>query len=298
MDNLAHFYQQHFNLLNATFLRIDHSDTLVAIVYKIISAKSAPLIIKICPRPDDYARELYYLQYFSHILPVPRLIDVFSPIPGRYGAILMECLPGRLLQYNDFNESLAYEMGAVLARIHLHRVSGFGDLTQPNTLSPHPHIPFTIKFEEGVLECWDHLPKSIIKSCQHYFTKHVNLLSSVDGPCIIHRDFRPGNLLVDEGKLQGVIDWASGRASFAEEDFCSLEHGEWLKPSSCKKAFLAGYADIRPIPEYQRLIPLLRLSKAIATIGFTVKQGTWGGTNADLYRFNRQFLENFLGSLA
>jgi hypothetical protein len=38
------------------------------------------------------------------------------------------------------------------------------------------------------------------------------------------------------------------------------------------------------------MMPLLRLSKAIATIGFTVKRGTWDGRDAHLYQFNRRFL--------
>lgn len=58
-----------------------------------------------------------------------------------------------------------------------------------------------------------------------------------------------------------------------------------------KNALLAGYASIRPIPDYFRLIPFLRVNKAIATIGFTVKRGTWKNSRARLYGFNRQFLE-------
>ena len=94
----------------------------------------------------------------------------------------------------------------------------------------------------------------------------------------MHRDFRPGNIIVHEGKLQGIIDWAGARASFAEEDLCSLEHGEWSNNPHSIKPLLAGYASIRPVPDYMRLIPFLRLNKAIATIGFTVKRGTWANT--------------------
>jgi hypothetical protein len=70
-----------------------------------------------------------------------------------------------------------------------------------------------------------------------------------------------------------------------------MEHGEW--PAPCKKAFLAGYASIRKVPDYNALMPLLRLSKAIATIGFTVKCGTWDNLHARIYQFNRRFLDAF-----
>mgnify|MGYP000859412071 CR=1 FL=1 len=96
--------------------------------------------------------------------------------------------------------------------------------------------------------------------------------------------------MVHEGKLQGVIDWAGARASFAEEDFCLLE--PWL--NDFFPHFLAGYAEIRKVPQYKSLIPFLRLNKAIATIGFTVKKGTWNTTAAKLYQLNRQFIEGLL----
>ncbi len=41
----------------------------------------------------------------------------------------------------------------------------------------------------------------------------------MDGTCVVHRDYRPGNLIVHDGKLQGIIDWTGARTSFAEEDF-------------------------------------------------------------------------------
>lgn len=150
---------------------------------------------------------------------------------------------------------------------------------------------FTRKFEEGLSECKNNLPQSLIEQCRSYFDKHINsLLLAADGPYIVHRDFRPGNIIAYNGKLQGIIDWSSARASFAQEDFCSMEHTEWQIDSSSRKYFLEGYASVRLIPNYDIVIPLLRLSKAIATIGFIVKRGTYE-SNENLYHFNRQFIE-------
>jgi hypothetical protein len=49
----------------------------------------------------------------------------------------------------------------------------------------------------------------------------------------------------------------------------------------------------RPGPNYN-LIPFLRLNKAIATIGFTVKRGTWESSR--VYQPNRQFLETLFNA--
>ncbi|MBX9831109.1 phosphotransferase [Candidatus Babeliales bacterium] len=293
MDNLITAYQERLNLQNATFSRIDHEDATVAIVYKITQPANVPLILKVCIRPNDYLHEVYFLKYFADILPVPQIVHVVQPEPTLHGAILMECLPGTPLKTRDFNDARAYEIGSLLARIHLNRTAGYGDLTQPNNLTLDPRVSFTQKFEEGLAECENHLPKTLIEQCRSYYNAHINLLTSADGPCITHRDFRAGNVIIDQGKLLGIIDWSSARAGFAQEDFCPLEHGGWPANPNAKESFFAGYASIRPVPDYKTMIPLLRLSRAIAIIGFTVKRETWNGHAAQLYQLNRQFLDMF-----
>ncbi len=291
MDPFITLYQQRLGLQSATFSRIDHEDAIVAIVYKVTQPSGKQLILKLCTHPKHYLREVYFLKHFAGTLPVPRMIQVIPPEAGINGAILMECLPGTVLKIADLTDELAYEMGSLLAHIHLNREAGYGDLIEPKDLSPDPREFFSLKFEEGLGECSDHLPKGLIEQCRRYFDEHLNLLHSVDGPCIVHRDYRPGNVIAYNGRVQGIIDWASGRASFAQEDFCHMEHGVWPTHSASKKGFLEGYASIRPVPDYSAMMPLLRLSNAIATIGFTVKVGTWESNSARLYQFNRRFLE-------
>ena len=206
----------------------------------------------------------------------------------------MECLPGILLKPTDLTESLAYESGLQLARLHLNKANGYGDLIQSQELNSDPRIPFTLKFEEGFSECSHHLSKALLERCRIYFDTHIKLVQSVDGPCLIHRDFRPGNLIVDDGKLQGIIDWASGRGGFAEEDFCPIEHGEWQINTTTKKSFFMAYASVRPIPNYNTIMPLLRMNRAFATMGFMIKNRTWDTTHACVYQFNLRFLETFL----
>jgi aminoglycoside phosphotransferase (APT) family kinase protein len=282
MDFIA-LYQHHLNLKDAVFTRIDHNDAMVAVVYKILQPNGLCRILKICTRIGDYLREIYFLKYFSSCLPVPHIIQLVQPEPNVSGAILMECLPGSVLKAAALTDDMAYALGGILACIHLNRLNAFGDLTQPHDLSHDPRVHFTLKCEEGLAECENHLPKGLINQCRHYFDTHLYLLSSVDGPCIIHRDFRPGNVIVDSGQIKGIIDWSSGRAGFAEEDFCSMEHGLWsIRPES-KKPFLAGYANIRPTPDYNPMMPLLRLNKAIATVGFMVMAIIIGSNNHRIF---------------
>jgi Ser/Thr protein kinase RdoA (MazF antagonist) len=289
MGDLADRYRQRLNLPDAVFTYIDHEDAMVAAVFKIMQSGSPDLILKVCSRKGDFLRETYFLSRFASKIPVPTIVRLIEPEHGLDGAVLMECVHGDLLKSEAVTSALAWEIGSLLARIHLEHAEGYGDLTDPAHLSADPRIPFTMKFAEGLEECKGHLPESLLEACRHHFDKDIDLLLCVDGPCLIHRDFRPGNLIAAHGKVQGIIDWSSARGGFAEDDFCPLEF-EW--PSSCKNSFLEGYPSIRRVPDYKPMMPLLRLSRAVAAVGFTVKRGTWESRNSKLYQFSRRHLES------
>lgn len=293
MDCNIALYKQCFNLQDATFARIDHVDAMVATVYKVTLPTEQQYILKICKRTRHYYRELYFLTYFADSLPVPRIIQVVEPTDSIDGAILMQYLDGTLLTQIDLTNELMYEIGSLLARIHLNRTSGYGDLVNPDSLSSDPRIAFAHKFNEALSECENHLPQTLVEQCQNYLDTHLDFLLNVDGPCIVHRDFRRGNLIVLNGKLQGIIDWSGACASFAQEDFSFLEYGNTPIDTTHKQAFFAGYATIRPVPEYAPIIPLMRLSQALALVGFTFEYGTWQNVHAQIYQYNRQFLDTF-----
>ena len=290
MNDLADLYRRKLNIPHAVFTHIDHEDAMVAAVFKILQLGRRDLILKVCSRKEDFLRESYFLNLFAGKLPVPKLIQLIEPEKALDAAVLMECVQGNLLQPGTITEDLAKEIGSLLARIHLEPAEGYGDLTDSTSLSDDPRLPFTMKFEEGLEECQGHLPNSLLEICRKHFDKDIHLLTSTDGPCVIHRDFRPGNLIASNGKIEGIIDWSSGRGGFAEEDFCSLEFGGW--PASCKAAFIEGYASIRKVPNYIQIMPLLRLNKAVAAVGFTIKRGTWESKNSKLYQSNLYYLQS------
>jgi aminoglycoside phosphotransferase (APT) family kinase protein len=286
-------YKKQLALQAATFTHINHADTIIAEVYKVVTPDKKSFILKICPRIDDYFRETLFLRQLKSCIPVPQIIATVEPSSSHFGAILMKYVNGELLKDEDWSNDLSFEIGIALARLHNNRADGYGDLTKPETLVQEPSLYFNEKFEEEFDECKGHLPNNLIDKCRAYLDRCQSLLANVDGPCLVHRDFRPGNMIVWHGKLQGIIDWASARSGFAEQDFCSIEHFKWAPHAKYKKTLLDGYSSIRPVPNYQLLMPLLQLGRALAVIGYTFKSKTWNNSNSSLYAFNRQFLDSF-----
>lgn len=287
-------YQELLNLNNdVEFIKIDHDEGMVATVYKVLERNGRSCILKVCESRFDYANEVYFLTYFSEQISVPKIINTVPPSKENFGAILMEYLPGNLLTPHTITKEIAFEIGKSLAIIHENQTNGFGYLNRNLELSPDPILHFKAKFEEGIEECKGHLPENIILKSLNYFNNSLKLLEQVDGPCIIHRDFRPGNIITHQNTLSGIIDWSSAKSSFAEDDFCSIEHGEWGKFNGYKNVFLDGYRSVRAVPSYHAIIPLLRLNRAIAVIGFTVKRNTWDNIHQRPYKINRKYIDVF-----
>ena len=293
MDKALTIYKNKLALQGAQFQLIEHDDAIIATVYKVIASPKKTLILKICSRNEDYFREVYFLKKLKDCLPIPQITQTVDPSKEVCGAILMEYIEGHLTQDTDWSVALAHQIGSTLAHLHNNRTKGYGDLTKPETLAQNPELYFKDKFEEELAECTGHLPQELIEQCKQYYNNHKDLLTKVDGPCMIHRDFRPGNMIIKRGELKGIIDWAGGRSGFAEQDFCLIEHFKWSIDPAYKKALLEGYSSIRHIPNYQRIMPLLHLGRALAVIGYTVASQTWDNRNASLYKFNREFLDNF-----
>ena len=289
--------EQYIELLNLDnrlrFSKIDNDDSMVADVYKAESLKGPCFILKICDRPDDYTSEVYFLKHFEKQIQVPAIVKTLPPSKENHGAILMEYLSGCLLKPSLITRDIAFQLGKSIAIVHSNRTDGFGYLNRDADLLSDPKSHFRDKFLESIDECKDHLPSDSLQKFCNYFEKKLHLIEKVDGPCIIHRDFRPGNIIVRNNNLSGIIDWSSARSSFAEDDFCSIEHGEWGDFNHHKENFLDGYSSIREIPKYNQLIPLLRLNRSLAVIGYTVKYNTWNTADSKPYQFNRKFIDNF-----
>jgi hypothetical protein len=47
---------------------------MVAVVHKVAFEKGSSFILKICPRTEDYWREVYFLNFLANLLPVAKII--------------------------------------------------------------------------------------------------------------------------------------------------------------------------------------------------------------------------------
>ena len=271
--------------------KIAHEKSMSSNVYQILSKDQTPMILKICFNPERYRRETYYLDRLKNQLPVPGIIERLEPVKERQGAILMQFLAGAPLSNAELSDDLSYQMGSHLARLHRLSAEKYGDLSL-NGPPSEPIQELRLYFQESIEECQPVLPQSLLDKARKFFENNLPDPGQLDGPCIVHRDFKPGNIMADKCHIQGIIDWENARGSFAEEDFVQMDRLVWSEDARSKKPFLEGYAKIRPLPDIDPVLPLLRLCKALGAIGFTIRRGTWKTIHRATYEKNLEFLKN------
>jgi hypothetical protein len=80
-------------------------------------------------------------------------------------------------------------------------------------------------------------------------------------------DLRPGNALVANGAITAVVDWESPMAAGAGLSVAKAEYllADWYVPEEAdalRRAFRAGYADVRPVPAVDGVHRIVAIAEA------------------------------------
>lgn len=274
--------------------KIEHDDSISSEVFKLQKKDGSFQILKIYFDAPRWRRECYFLKMLPSIIPCAEILDVIPPAEERRGAILMSYLEGHPLRSENLTKELAFQMGELLACIHSIPINRYGDLTTPGQ-ECNPKEELRSYFERSIEESKAVLPKEFLEKCRRYFDRHVTELTMLDGPCVAHCDYRPGNVMVSDGKIQGIIDWEIAHGGFSQEDFAHMEHMVWSKNDASKEAFLQGYARHRKVPSFEGSLPILRFCKALGVIGFIITKGTWQKVHHEIFNANAAFLTDQVG---
>jgi len=234
-------------------------------------ASGERVVLKIPYTPLKFVREVTALQDLTD-LPVPRLIDAWAPEGDSSGALLISHLPGDPMQV-PAPLGLVRDMGRLLAGLHLHRLPNFGEVTRsPGDAELGWWETMSRRFDLWVETCQGVVVDGLLLRIRRAHDDLSADLPSADGPCWVHADFRPGNVLVTEGRIIGLIDFESARGGSADLDFVKVSHALFDEQSESRTAFLAGYDTVRPHPDIDRTLPYYRLHNAVGGLAWCIRR--------------------------
>ncbi|MCJ7550471.1 MAG: aminoglycoside phosphotransferase family protein, partial [Anaerolineae bacterium] len=206
----------HFNLEIADIQPVPDSFSSIVRLIELVSGEQ--LVLKIPYVKRKLFRELGALEAFHDDLPVPDVIDVWVPDDDRPGALLLSRLPGANI-VDPVTIDLARQMGGLLGKLHTHRLDHYGDREEAGDPLAHDWWAMC----HAVLDRWkphcvQAVPPDLYARSLALYRDLAADLPAPDGPCWVHNDYRPGNILVEDGKITGLIDFESARGGSADRD--------------------------------------------------------------------------------
>ena len=245
-----------------------HSST----VYKCTLSNSENVFLKIPFSKLKFQRELEAYGILKGIVSTPVMLDYWSGDEECPGAFLLSELKGKPLT-SKATPTVAYQVGVLHAEMH--------SILPPNNQiltgiqNEFPNWSNFIErqfysFAEDVKEILDE--QLYIKAIEKY-EKMKKQLPPPDGPSFVHMDFRPANIIVDNEKVSGMIDFESVRFGSTEIDFTKVYRDFLSVDVNLYNAYQEGYNSIRPLIELENVLPFYSFTDAFNSIGWCNRRG-------------------------
>lgn len=163
--------------------------------------------------------------------------------------LLMTRLPGSMVLPPDNLDRWLHELAAALLPVHAVSADGF-----PWQYAPYANIAALIP------PSWSRIP--------HGWEQAIALAQSPPPPapeCFIHRDYHPNNVLWQNGRISGIVDWPSACLGAANVDVSWCRHNlKSLYGVPAADAFLGAYEALAgPAFSYNPYWDLLALMEAL-----------------------------------
>ncbi|MCM3746085.1 aminoglycoside phosphotransferase family protein [Paenibacillus pasadenensis] len=253
----------------------DVPDSFSSEVYKLTLFNRENVYVKIPFNKDKLFRELKVLEILKGVLPVPEVLDVWDGDENISGAMLLAEIRGVPCP-KQIDEQLAFKIGMYHAMLHEVKAPGYGNYGKDGVrLLEHNDWRLHIKrnFEMWEEPCKEILEPELYEACLSRFEVLFAALPEPDGPCVVHMDFRPGNILVNGSEVAGIIDFESARAGSSEVDFTKVNRYIWQVNPGTKEAYTAGYQTVRPMLDLETVLPFFDIYDAFSAIVWCKNRG-------------------------
>ena len=215
------------------------------------------------------------LETLKGVLPVPEVLDIWYGDEHTIGALLLSSVQG-VPCTEVIDDQLSYQMGMYLAMLHEVSTPGYGyHVADGFKILNHNNWRLHIRsnFEKWTESCKEILDSKLYERCILHFDGVFSALPDPDGPCIVHMDFRPGNILVNGNEVAGIIDFESARGGSSEIDFTKVNRYIWEVNPRTKIPFIEGYQSIRPMVALERVLPFYDFYDAFSAVVWCKTRG-------------------------
>jgi len=128
--------------------------------------------------------------------------------------------------------------------------------------------------------------KAAILSAFEYIHENIRSLEYQAGPRILHNDLHLKNIIINQGKLAGIIDWECSQ--YGEADFEIVHLFHWcIYPMNLEERFDSILRSLFENIEYLKQIPNIEKRLTIYQLEHELNQLIWNGINQEEMRIRR-----------
>ncbi|WP_409250603.1 aminoglycoside phosphotransferase family protein [Bacillus sp. SCS-153A] len=247
-------------------------DSFSSTVYKCTLSNGETVYLKIPFSNLKFQRELEAYEILKGRVSVPEVLDYWVGDGECAGAFLLSELKGKPLT-KEASPALSYQVGVLHAEMHSIHPPKNKELNGIKNKFPgwsHFIEQQFYSFAEDVKEVLD---DPLYRKSLEKFEKMKHQLPAPDGPSFVHMDFRPANIIVNNERVSGVIDFESVRFGSAEVDFTKLYRDFLSFDEHLYNAYQEGYNSVRPLIDLKHVLPFYRFVDAFNSIGWCKRRG-------------------------
>lgn len=261
---------------NLNVLSIDNvPESFSSQVYKLNLTNGETVYAKIPYNRDKLYREYRMLEMLREVLPVPKVLDFWSGDDLISGALLLSEIKG-IPCTGAINDELAFQIGLLHANLHEVKMPGYGvEGLDGFQFSNQNNWRLYIRnsFEKFIEPCKEVLERGLFEKCINYFEGSFSVLPPPDGPCVVHMDFRQGNILTNNNMVVGIIDFESARGGSSEIDFTKINRYVWEVNPQSRISYKKGYSTIRPLMDLETILPFYNFYDAFSAVVWCKNRG-------------------------
>lgn len=128
-------------------------------------------------------------------------------------------------------------------------------------------------FEKWKEPCKEVLHPDLFEKCITHFDSVYSALPEPDGPRVVHMDFRPGNILIKDNRVVGIIDYESARGGSTGIDFTKINRYVWEVNPLTRLPYVQGYESVRPLLDLEAIIPFYSFYDAFSAVVWCKTRG-------------------------
>jgi len=204
---------------------------------------------------------------------------------------LLTLLPGDdfVNVYQETTEAQQSRLGQAVAEF-LDRLQEFRGTHYDIGLYVPAFPPFSGSWREGHQRYWELLKQAsaalplqpdsvqVFERAYRYLQVSSAVLDFQTGPKLLHNDFHPKNILLDQGEFSGVIDWECSQFGEADFELCHFIHWCLYPPNPAidfrpfLRAFFAASPQCAQVPDLAQRLTLYQIEHELQQIVWNVSE--------------------------